>query len=130
MTRRESLGECRKRPSWRAAVRRWALAFAVLLAGLSFVGSSVVHATEPVRCIDIQQAVQLGHASGDGDQVPSDAEKGYAHHHGGCHGHQIGEPHRVETVAESPSEANLNIPVLAGVSPSAPTDPGTRPPIA
>ncbi|MBW6528499.1 hypothetical protein KZ813_16775 [Sphingomonas sp. RHCKR7] len=34
------------------------------------------------------------HAAGDGDEVPSDSDKGYPHHHSSCHGHEIGQPAR------------------------------------
>lgn len=32
------------------------------------------------------------HAEGDSDEVPSDTDKAYPHHHNFCHGHEIGEP--------------------------------------
>lgn len=44
---------------------------------------------EPARCVELSEAVELGHAAGDTDQVPADNEKSYPHHHGGCHGHQL-----------------------------------------
>src|SRR3546814_3419568 len=36
--------------------------------------------------------VALGHVPGDADQVPSDSDKGYPHHHGGCHGDHVAAP--------------------------------------
>ncbi len=53
---------------------------------------SVAHAMEPVACLDAQEASLLGHASGDADEAPADAGKGYPHHHGGCAGHVIALP--------------------------------------
>lgn len=62
------------------------------LVSLSLMASTVAHAAEPIGCLDSDVAAGLGHADGDRDQVPSDDGKAMPHHHGGCHGHQIGEP--------------------------------------
>jgi len=32
------------------------------------------------------------HTDGDSDEVPSDSDKGYPHHHTVCHGHEVGKP--------------------------------------
>jgi hypothetical protein len=34
------------------------------------------------------------HAPGDGDEVPADGDNALPHHHGICHGHDVGEPAR------------------------------------
>ena len=48
---------------------------------------AVAHAAEGVAGVEVSAADAVtSHADGDGDQVPADAEKGYPHHHGGCHG--------------------------------------------
>lgn len=52
--------------------------------------SLVAHASESVTCVETSAALSIDHADGDGYQVPADAEKGYPHHHGGCHGHHVG----------------------------------------
>jgi len=62
------------------------------LVSLSLMAGTVAHAAEPIGCLDSDVAAGLGHADGDRDQVPSDGGKAMPHHHGGCHGHQIGEP--------------------------------------
>ncbi len=62
------------------------------LASLSLMVGAIAHAAEPIGCLDSNVAAGLGHADGDRDEVPSDDGKATPHHHGGCHGHQIGEP--------------------------------------
>ncbi len=49
------------------------------------------------------------HSDGDGDESPADADSGVAHHHGGCHGHDTGEPVRA---AAGPVHADTGL--LAG----------------
>lgn len=34
------------------------------------------------------------HAPGDGDEVPADGDASVPHHHGVCHGHDVGHPAR------------------------------------
>lgn len=82
----------------RTGVKRsgeWLLRFAwlaaLLLPTVPLASSSILHAMEPVQCIDIRDAVQMGHSLDDVDQVPADGGKNYTHHHGGCHGHQLFE---------------------------------------
>ncbi|WP_313539265.1 hypothetical protein [Sphingomonas sp.] len=41
------------------------------------------------------------HAQGDGDEVPADADQAVPHHHGICHGHDVGTP------ASAPSARRL-----------------------
>ena len=54
--------------------------------------SGMAHATEAMFCSDTPQSEAILHADGDGDQVPADTDKGYPHHHTGCHGHHVGTP--------------------------------------
>lgn len=71
--------------------RLLALVLCLLLASTLGLGS-VAHANEPVTCVETSAASSIDHSDGDGDQVPADSEKGYPHHHGGCHGHHVGVP--------------------------------------
>jgi len=100
------------------------------LVSLSLVAGNVAHAAEPIGCLDTEAAVDLGHASGDRDQVPSDDGKATPHHHGGCQGHQIGEP--VEEGISPPLRLRASLPVIPNANGrvSAPTDPAYRPPWA
>ncbi|WP_139226863.1 hypothetical protein [Sphingomonas sp. OK281] len=52
----------------------------------------VAHAAEVGGCIETSQYEAASHADGDGDQVAADADKGYPHHHGGCHAHHMSTP--------------------------------------
>lgn len=73
------------------------LALSMLLASSLGLGS-VAHAAEPITCVDASAPSATGHVDGDSDQVPADAEKGYPHHHGGCHGHHVGVPITTDAV--------------------------------
>jgi hypothetical protein len=74
--------------------------------------------------------VALGHAPGDADQVPSDGDKGYPHHHGGCHGDHVAAPVKVVNTAVT-CDPRL-APNLASHSmrPLSTADPALRPPQA
>jgi hypothetical protein len=66
------------------------LAFAL---SLSMASGAVAHGMEPIGCMDAAQSTASdGHAAGDADEVPADADKAYPHHHGTCQGHPIGLP--------------------------------------
>jgi len=74
--------------------------------------------------------VAMGHAPGDADQVPSDGDKGYPHHHGGCHGDHVAAPVKATNTALT---RDLRLaPVFAGRSmlPLSTADPALRPPQA
>lgn len=91
---------------------------------------SISHAMEPVVCLDSTAATEAGHTDGDGDQVPADGDKGYPHHHGGCHGHHIAAPFE-KMAAPTTASANSNrraARVVILVASNA--DPALRPPQA
>ena len=96
---------------------------------LSLGMGSVAHSAEGPKCLDARSAVALEHVSGDRDQVPADAEKGYPHHHGGCHGHQIGVPAKLEVVPQSIEPRVLPRPWDFNRMARAPSGPTLRPPI-
>ena len=73
-------------------MHRLSALFLCLMLVLSLGFGSIAHATEGVRCVNVTVASSLDHSEGDADQVPSDTDKGYPHHHGGCHGHHVGVP--------------------------------------
>ncbi len=62
------------------------------LLSLSIGMGTTAHAMEPIASIDASEAGYFGHWAGDADEVPADADKGYPHHHGGCHDHGVGVP--------------------------------------
>ena len=69
--------------------------FAALMLLASLGVSTVAHAGEPVGCMDGPSmdmgapVAVAGHVDCGMVDVPADADKGYPHHHGTCHGHQI-----------------------------------------
>ena len=76
------------------------------------------------------EQIAEGHTPDDADQVPSDGDKGYPHHHGGCHGDHVAAPTKV---ASTTLMRNLRLaPVFAGRSmlPLSTADPALRPPQA
>ncbi len=73
-------------------MHRLTILFACLAVFLTLGVGSVSHAMESVVCIDANSAAEIGHADGDGDQVPADSDKVYPHHHGSCHGHHVAAP--------------------------------------
>lgn len=97
---------------------------------LSVGGGSIAHAMEPVICVDAGSPAAAGHSKGDGDEVPADADKGYPHHHVGCHGHQMAAPAEISAANEGAISHDR---IAIGQSPAlatAATDPGLRPPQA
>lgn len=73
-------------------MRRLVLLILSMLLASSLGLGAAVHAAEPVTCVETSAESSVGHVDGYRDQAPADAEKGYPHHHGGCHGHHIGVP--------------------------------------
>jgi hypothetical protein len=98
-----------------------------LLASTLSVGA-IAHASEPVTCVETSAASSLDHADGDGDQVPADSEKGYPHHHGGCHGHHIGVPIASDPVQHGVDRRIMRLSWEQAHGVGLITDPALRPP--
>lgn len=106
--------------------------FACVAVLFSVAGGSIAHAMEPPACVELTNVAPLDgdHAEGDADQVPADSEKGYPHHHGGCHGHHVATP-----IGDA---VGFNLPDHSSVAPAHATarytttggDPALRPPQA
>lgn len=127
MTRARKRASVRRGGGWLLQLA-WLAAF--LLPTVPLASSSILHAMEPAQCIDMRDAVQMGHVLDDVDQVPADGGKNYAHHHGGCHGHQLFEvwpstPFTIYTRGRSE-------PMIGATAVFASTEsgPSLRPPIA
>lgn len=109
---------------------RLLLIFVALIVGFSLTTGSVAHSREPVTCVTSSSVENFWHSSRDTDQIPSDTEKGYAHYHGGCHGHQICDAVRDCVLDLGRNSAGpVGGPRLMFV-PASPADPSLRPPIA
>lgn len=91
---------------------------------------SVAHAMEPVACLDMQEASQLGHAIGDADETPGDAGKAYPHHHAGCAGHVVAIPASGSTPPAPRRLEALAPPALAPALAAAASEAPRRPPRA
>ena len=107
------------------------LAFILMsFVSLSLAAGNVAHAAEPVGCLDTEVAAGLGHADGDGDQIPSDDGKAAPHHHGGCQGHHFGEPVKAGVTHQLQLRGALPMNSDASGHVSAAGDPADRPPQA
>ncbi|QCI78825.1 hypothetical protein E6W36_01975 [Hankyongella ginsenosidimutans] len=84
---------------------------------------SVAHAMELVVCVDAATALESGHVDGDGDQVPADGDKGYPHHHGGCHGHHIEAQVLASEAAQFKVASSASVPVAPPCAPRRPPTP-------
>lgn len=71
-----------------------------------------------------------GHAPGDADQVPSDGDKGYPHHHGGCHGDHVAAPVKASNAALMRDQRFAPIVASHSMRPLSTADPALRPPQA
>lgn len=109
-------------------MRRFVILFACLTMALSLGLGSVAHAMEPVVCVDAATALESGHVDGDGDQVPADGDKGYPHHHGGCHGHHIEAQVTAAEATQFKVAASGLRPGRTSMRPTATADPALRPP--
>ncbi len=74
--------------------------------------------------------IAMGHAPGDSDQVPSDSDKGYPHHHGGCHGDHVAAPIKITNTALNYDLRFAPIYAVHLMRPLSTADPALRPPQA
>ena len=108
---------------------RWTALLGALMLVLMLWTGSAAHAVEQLDCVPVA-ADTIGHYDGDTDQVPADPDKGVAHHHAGCSGHQLAAPASSDELQLSSSGREAPFAVssadLAGRTPDA----QLRPPIA
>ena len=112
----------------RAMARLLGILIAVSLLISLGIGAAA-HAGEQICLPGMEAAGAVGHTDGDADQS-RDAETGYPHHHGGCHGHHVAAP--VDGASTGEPGAQL-VALTAGTSrlvALAPTGAALRPPIA
>lgn len=108
---------------------RWSALLGALMLVLMIWTGSAAHAAEQLDCLPVA-AETIGHYDGDSDQVPADPDKGVAHHHAGCSGHQLAGPANSTDLHLAFSGGDVPFPArpadLAGRTP----DGNLRPPIA
>lgn len=114
-------------------MNRFLALLATLVLLLTLAMGSVAHAAEPqgVSAADtpatVAQAVS-GHASGDSDQVPADADTRSSHHHGGCHGDHLAAPYERAHAALAGDIRTAPYRAVVVVRPRSTADPTLRPP--
>lgn len=116
-------------------MRRLLNILACVMLALSLGGTATAHALErpdvSIGANDTRsEQIAEGHTPGDSDQVPADGDKGYPHHHGGCHGDHVAAPIKVTATILT---LDLRLaPVVTGRSmrPLSTADPVLRPPQA
>ncbi|WP_443026524.1 hypothetical protein [Sphingomonas sp. IC-56] len=107
------------------------LRFLMSLALLASMGLGVAaHANEQMCIPGVEATAVAGHVDGDADQVPADSEKGYPHHHGGCHGHHVAAPLDRITQAAPLTSAGEHMAGDSAELAMAQADSTLRPPIA
>lgn len=122
-------------PVSRLSVRRLLNILAYLAIVLSLGTTATAHVLErPDVSVTSQEIgvdeVALGHAPGDADQVPSDGDKGYPHHHGGCHGDHVAAPVKISNAALTHDLRLAPIFASHSMRPLSTADPALRPPQA
>jgi len=116
-------------------VRRLLNILAYLTIALSLGTTATAHVLErPDVGVSLHETgmdeIALGHAPGDADQVPSDSDKGYPHHHGGCHGDHVAAPVKIANNTLKPDLRLAPIFSIDSLRPLSTTDPALRPPQA
>ena len=107
------------------------LRFLMSLALLASMGLGVAaHANEQMCIPGVEATAVAGHVDGDADQVPADSEKGYLHHHGGCHGHLVAAPLDRVAHAAPPTSTGEHMAGESAELAMAQADSTLRPPIA
>ena len=79
------------RPLWCLAMPRLTAIVSAVLLVLMFWTGTTAHAAERLDCITVGSET-TGHHDGDSDQSPASSDKGVAHHHTSCGGHQLAAP--------------------------------------
>lgn len=110
-----------------------------ILACLTLVGSLGTTATAHVlerpdvsisSHASADEQIAEGHAPGDADEVPADGDKGFPHHHGGCHGDHVAAPVKLASDTVVRDHRTIPVPLVETVRPRATADPALRPPQA
>lgn len=114
---------------WRRPMPRLTAIVSAMLLVLMLWTGTTVHAAERLDCIEVG-AETTGHYDGDPDQTPASSDKGVAHHHTSCGGHQLAAPTDISAAALAPvRRTNLFGDPAAGVPGREPEN-QLRPPIA
>jgi hypothetical protein len=116
-------------------VRRLLNILACLMLACSLGATATAHALErpdvSVSASDTR-SVQIaeGHSPDDADQVPADGDKGYPHHHGGCHGDHVAAPVKIGSTILTRDLRLAPVSARRSMRPLSTSDPALRPPQA
>lgn len=116
-------------------VRRLLTIFACLMLVFSLETTAAAHVLErPDASISAHESraeqIAEAHTSDDVDQVPADSDKGYPHHHGGCHGDHVGAPVKLAIATLTRDLRLLPVSASRSMQPLSTADPALRPPQA
>ena len=103
--------------------------FGVMMLVLFIWTGSSAHAAERFDCIPVSSEAP-GHFEGDRDQAPAKGEKGVAHHHSGCNGHQYGASSGTSIPLLACQRSTVAPPLAEQYPTSREPDGQLRPPIA
>lgn len=127
MTARKAMTPGREGATARAVNRLLNFLVGVALV-LSLAIGGVAHAAEEI-CMPSVEAAASGHTDGDSDQSPHDGS-GYAHHHGGCHGHHNLIPFTDHAAAFGTVLRTDGVEFESALGAAAPPSSDLRPPIS
>lgn len=106
VVRRSRVTKARRSATGRAV--RFLLGLVAALMLLTSIGvGGVAHASESIGCMDAAVGSATAHADCGMTEAPADAEKGYPHHHGACHGHHVAAPAGAAASSQRPNVASL-----------------------
>lgn len=116
-------------------MRRLLNILACMMLALSLGAMATAHALErpdvSISASDTRgEEIAEGHTPGDADQVPADGDKGYPHHHGGCHGDHIAAPVKAGTTILAHDLRLAPVFSARSMLPLLTADPALRPPQA
>lgn len=116
-------------------MRRLLNILACLVLVCSLGTTATAHALErPDVSMTIQvpgsEQVAEGHSPGDADEVPADSDKGFPHHHGGCHGDHVAAPIKLASATIVRDHRKIPTPLIEVARPHSTADPALRPPQA
>jgi hypothetical protein len=113
-----------------AAAMRLLLPFIAALMLVITGMTSVAHATEAPGGSAVGAELAIGHAPGDADEVPADADRDSPHHHSICHGHDLAAPVRVPAAPAFRAEPRLTHLAMVATMRMRAAETPHRPPIA
>ncbi len=92
--------------------------------------ASIAYAAQIDACVTVVDGTSVGHAPGDGDEVPRDSDKASPHHHSTAHAHDLGVPARTWAATPALGSSQPDVVRRVAAPPSYLAGRDLRPPIA